>query len=76
MTYDKKLLIEGFALLQDTEIGKAVNGLRRHGSDEIRELAKALFAYEFNLSFVMCFKLWSKRIKPAAFIRDRHCFDR
>ncbi|CAF2102233.1 unnamed protein product [Brassica napus] len=31
-------------LLKDTEIGKAVNGLRRHGSDEIRELAKALFA--------------------------------
>ncbi|KAL0817338.1 hypothetical protein Bca101_073782 [Brassica carinata] len=31
-------------LLKDTEIGKAVNGLRRHGSDKIRELAKALFA--------------------------------
>ncbi|KAJ0263756.1 mediator of RNA polymerase II transcription subunit 26a [Hirschfeldia incana] len=31
-------------LLKDTEIGKAVNGLRRHGCDRIRELAKALFA--------------------------------
>ncbi|CAF1935515.1 probable mediator of RNA polymerase II transcription subunit 26a [Brassica napus] len=31
-------------LLKGTEIGKAVNGLRRHGSDKIRELAKALFA--------------------------------
>ncbi|KAF3588627.1 hypothetical protein F2Q69_00032000, partial [Brassica cretica] len=31
-------------LLKGTEIGKAVNGLRKHGSDKIRELAKALFA--------------------------------
>ncbi|KAF8081146.1 hypothetical protein N665_0903s0027 [Sinapis alba] len=30
-------------LLKDTEIGKAVNGLQRHGSDKIRELAKTLF---------------------------------
>ncbi|EOA30817.1 hypothetical protein CARUB_v10013960mg [Capsella rubella] len=31
-------------ILKDTEIGKAVNGLRRHGSDKISKLAKTLFA--------------------------------
>ncbi|CAN8259805.1 unnamed protein product [Cochlearia groenlandica] len=31
-------------ILKDTEIGKAVNGLRRHSSDKIRELARTLFA--------------------------------
>lgn len=36
-----------FTFLQDTEIGKAVNGLRRHSSDKISKLAKTLFAYEF-----------------------------
>lgn len=34
-------------LTQSTEIGKAVNGLRKHGSDQIRQLAKTLIAYEF-----------------------------
>ncbi|XP_056861504.1 probable mediator of RNA polymerase II transcription subunit 26b isoform X2 [Raphanus sativus] len=29
---------------QSTEIGKAVNGLRKHGSDQIRQLAKTLIA--------------------------------
>ena len=33
-------------LSQSTEIGKAVNGLRNHGSDKIRQLAKTLIAYE------------------------------
>lgn len=33
-------------LSQSTEIGKAVNGLRKHGSDKIRQLAKTLIAYE------------------------------
>ncbi|XP_010464771.1 PREDICTED: probable mediator of RNA polymerase II transcription subunit 26a [Camelina sativa] len=31
-------------MLKDTEIGKAVNGLRRHSSDKISKLAKTLFA--------------------------------
>jgi hypothetical protein len=31
-------------ILKDTEIGKAVNGLRRHSSDKISKLAKTLFA--------------------------------
>ncbi|KAG5408083.1 hypothetical protein IGI04_004402 [Brassica rapa subsp. trilocularis] len=31
-------------LTQSTEIGKAVNGLRKHGSDQIRQLAKTLIA--------------------------------
>lgn len=50
-------VIFGFVFLQDTEIGKAVNGLRRHGSDKISKLAKTLFTYEFDLSFVrfVCF---------------------
>lgn len=59
-----------FTFLQDTEIGKAVNGLRRHSSDKISKLAKTLFAYEFyhshcvlsficlhTLASVMCIKL-------------------
>lgn len=36
------ILIEGFAFLQDTEIGKAVNLLRKHGSDKISKRAKTL----------------------------------
>lgn len=39
-----------FSLSQSTEIGKAVNGLRKHGSDIIRQLAKTLIAYELDLS--------------------------
>ncbi|XP_010543663.1 PREDICTED: probable mediator of RNA polymerase II transcription subunit 26b [Tarenaya hassleriana] len=31
-------------VLKATEIGKAVNGLRKHGSDKIRQLAKTLIA--------------------------------
>ncbi|CAN8237250.1 unnamed protein product [Cochlearia groenlandica] len=31
-------------ILKSTEIGKAVNGLRKHGSDNIRQLAKTLIA--------------------------------
>jgi hypothetical protein len=31
-------------ILKSTEIGKAVNGLRKHSSDKIRQLAKTLIA--------------------------------
>ena len=32
---------------QATEIGKAVNGLRKHGSKQIRQLARTLIEYDF-----------------------------
>ncbi|XP_009122124.1 probable mediator of RNA polymerase II transcription subunit 26b [Brassica rapa] len=39
-----KLMSLNVDILKSTEIGKAVNGLRKHGSDKIRQLAKTLIA--------------------------------
>ncbi|CAN6973597.1 unnamed protein product [Brassica oleracea var. botrytis] len=39
-----KLMSLDVDVLKSTEIGKAVNGLRKHGSDKIRQLAKTLIA--------------------------------
>ncbi|KAG2310172.1 hypothetical protein Bca4012_024675 [Brassica carinata] len=39
-----KLMSLNVDILKSTEIGKAVNGLRKHGSDQIRQLAKTLIA--------------------------------
>ncbi|VVB13290.1 unnamed protein product [Arabis nemorensis] len=39
-----KLMSLNVDILKSTEIGKAVNGLRKHGSDNIRQLAKTLIA--------------------------------
>ncbi|CAN6838460.1 unnamed protein product [Brassica oleracea] len=39
-----KLMSLDVDILKSTEIGKAVNGLRKHGSDQIRQLAKTLIA--------------------------------
>ncbi|KAJ0235211.1 mediator of RNA polymerase II transcription subunit 26b [Hirschfeldia incana] len=39
-----KLMSLDVDVLKSTEIGKAVNGLRKHGSDQIRQLAKSLIA--------------------------------
>ncbi|XP_033145069.1 probable mediator of RNA polymerase II transcription subunit 26b isoform X5 [Brassica rapa] len=39
-----KLMSLDVDVLKSTEIGKAVNGLRKHGSDNIRQLAKTLIA--------------------------------
>lgn len=39
-----KLMSLNVDILKSTEIGKAVNGLRKHSSDKIRQLAKTLIA--------------------------------
>ncbi|CAH8324442.1 unnamed protein product [Eruca vesicaria subsp. sativa] len=39
-----KLMSLNVDILKSTEIGKAVNGLRKHASDQIRQLAKSLIA--------------------------------
>uniref|UniRef100_A0A1J3FAM6 Putative mediator of RNA polymerase II transcription subunit 26b n=1 Tax=Noccaea caerulescens TaxID=107243 RepID=A0A1J3FAM6_NOCCA len=39
-----KLMSLNVDILKSTEIGKAVNGLRKHGYDKIRQLAKTLIA--------------------------------
>ncbi|KAJ0234802.1 hypothetical protein HA466_0269420 [Hirschfeldia incana] len=39
-----KLMSLNVDILKSTEIGKAVNGLRKHASDQIRQLAKTLIA--------------------------------
>ncbi|KAJ4883463.1 putative mediator of RNA polymerase II transcription subunit 26b [Raphanus sativus] len=39
-----KLMSLNVDILKSTEIGKAVNGLRKHASDKIRQLAKTLIA--------------------------------
>ncbi|CAH8382160.1 unnamed protein product [Eruca vesicaria subsp. sativa] len=39
-----KLMSLNVDILKSTEIGKAVNGLRKHGSEKIRQLAKTLIA--------------------------------
>ncbi|CAN8298160.1 unnamed protein product [Cochlearia groenlandica] len=39
-----KLMSLNVDILKSTEIGKAVNGLRKHGSDKISQLAKTLIA--------------------------------
>lgn len=38
---------ESCRFFQATEIGKAVNGLRKHGSKQIRHLARTLIEYGF-----------------------------
>lgn len=47
------MIFKGFVFLQETEIGKAVTGLRKHSFDKISKLAKTLFRYEFDLSYCM-----------------------
>ena len=60
-------LIFGICLYQATEIGKAVTPLRKHGSTEIRQLARTLIEYElFSPRF-----LFTIHISLDCFIEDR-----
>lgn len=43
-------ITENCFLCQATEIGKSVNGIRKHGDKEIRHLARTLIEYE-NFAF-------------------------
>ncbi|KAF8398204.1 hypothetical protein HHK36_017130 [Tetracentron sinense] len=60
--------------LKATEIGKAVNGFRKHGSKQIRHLARTLIEYEIS---GFCFSCCSYFLLPCLFSteivnRDQH----
>lgn len=43
--------------MQSTEIGKAVNHLRKHGSKDIRQLARTLIEYGLVFSWISVSRL-------------------
>lgn len=56
---------------QATEIGKAVNGLRKHGSKQIRHLARSLIEYGFvfvwlSIDFTVTFSVCKRQLSGTA----------